>query len=187
MTMSDETARAVAEAEAAEEQQRAIVDEAKRSCLTSVADNLPGMLLDYAKKLSHAQPDVAKTLGRDGISALRSALAEAAEVLAADLRGAAERIAWPTSKRYVSKDDIHGALFKYMYGQRVDRLTAVLHSHGFRFDPTGGVLPQELYDRADFQHLANEMGVLAQAEATTAQAKALDDRDDVESLWKENN
>ena len=173
MTMSDETARAVAEAEAAEEQQRAIVDEAKRSCLTSVADNLPGMLLDYAKKLSHAQPDVAKTLGRDGISALRSALAE--------------RIAWPTSKRYVSKDDIHGALFKYMYGQRVDRLTAVLHSHGFRFDPTGGVLPQELYDRADFQHLANEMGVLAQAEATTAQAKALDDRDDVESLWKENN
>jgi hypothetical protein len=89
-----------ADAHAAEAQQRTTVDELKRECLASIADGPPGKLDDYAKKLSHAQPDVAKGLGRDGVSTLRNELSGAAADLAAELRGAADRIEWPEDKRY---------------------------------------------------------------------------------------
>jgi hypothetical protein len=44
--------------------------------------------------------DVAKGLGRDGVSTLRNELSGAAADLAAELRGAADRIEWPEDKRY---------------------------------------------------------------------------------------
>jgi hypothetical protein len=47
------------------------------------------------------------------------------------------------------------------------------------------VPPQELYDRDGFQSLANAIAGLAKAEAVTTEAKAADDHDAVESLWKD--
>jgi hypothetical protein len=182
--MSDETARAIQDAEAAEAEVRATVDQLKRECLASVADALPGKLDDYAKKLAHDQPDVAKGLGRDGVRALRDELSAAAQSLAAELRDSADVVEWP-EKSYVSKDDIHHALFKFMYGPRVDALTAIFKSHGFYYHPTAGVLPQNLYDRDNFLTIANALTLLAKANAATAQAQANHDHDQVESLWED--
>jgi hypothetical protein len=128
--MSKETASALQKAQDAEAEQRAAVDDVMHETLAAVADGLPAKLVEYAKTLSHAHPDVAKQLGRDGIGTVRGELCGIATDIGNELRGAAHQIKWPRNK-YVSKDDIGSALFSFLYGQRIDRLTALLRSHGF--------------------------------------------------------
>jgi hypothetical protein len=126
---------------------------------------------------------VAQDLGRDGIDALRKELADAAEQLATELRGAVEQIEWPAIAR--RSQDAHSALFKFMYGQRVARLTAIFKTHGFFFHETDGILPQHLYDQGSFGELVDALQALERAAHATAIAKAADDRDAVESLWND--
>jgi hypothetical protein len=179
--VSEQTARELEKLKAAEAEQRAATDDLKRECVESVARGLPDRLDAYAKRLAHQQPDVAKELGREGIDALRKELAEAAEQIATDLRGAVEQIEWPATAR--RSQDVHSALFKFMYGQRVARLTAILKTHGFFFHETGGILPQDLYDQNSFGELVDALQALERAAHAAATAKAADDRDAVESLW----
>lgn len=179
--MSEETTRELEKLKADEAEQRAATDNLKQKCVESVARGLPDRLDAYAKRLAHKQPDVAKGLGREGIDALRGELAEAAEQLAAELRNAVGQIAWPASAR--RSHDVHSALFKFMYGPRVTRLTAIFKAHGFHFDPTGGILPQDLYDMDSFGELVDALQALERTSQATATAKAADDRDVVESLW----
>jgi hypothetical protein len=169
--------------EAAEAEQRAVVDDLKQECVESVARGLPDRLDTYAKRIAHQQPDAAKALGRDGVSALRNELAEAADQLATELRSAVDEIPWPSSAGARRSQDVHSALFKFLYGSHVNRVTAIFKAHGFWFDETGGILPQDLYEMDGFGELVEALQVLAIAENATATAKAADDRDAVESLW----
>ena len=179
--MGEQTAGELEKLKTAEAQQRAATDELKTECVESVARGLPDRLDACAKRLAHAQPDVARQLGREGIDTLRRELAEAAEQLGAELRGAVGQIEWPAHAR--RSDDVHSALFKFMYGPRVARLTTIFKAHGFYFDPTGGILPQDLYERDSFGELVEGLQALESAARATAAAKAADDRDAVESLW----
>lgn len=183
--MGEETARKLQQLMSAEAQQRAVVDDLKHVCVESVADGLGGRLDAYAKRLAKRQPDVAKKLDRDGIEALRSELAAAAGDLADELREATGEIAWPHDKYQITSRDIHSALFNFMYGHRVNRLTAIFRAHGFWFDETAGVLPQELYDMNGFDDLASALQNLRSAEESTSAAKADDDNDIVDSLWED--
>jgi len=181
--MSEETARELETLRQAEAERRSGVDRLKQQFLEGIAQNLPGRLDDYAKKLSQAQPDHARALGPDGINALREELAEAADQLATELRGALGEIPWPGADAVRSSADVHSALFGYLYPGRVNSLTAIFKNRGFYFHSTEGVLPQNLYDMHGFGELVLHSSALAEAERRTAAAKAADDHDEVESLW----
>jgi hypothetical protein len=106
------------------------------------------------------------------------------DALATELREAVDEIEWPRDKYKIASHDIHSALFKFMYGQGVNRLTAISKAHGFWFDKTAGVLPQDLYDMNSFGELASALQRLRTAEDATSAAKAADDHDIIDSLWE---
>jgi hypothetical protein len=60
---------------------------------------------------------------------LRKVLADAANDLAAELRESVEQITWPVESR-VQSSNIHSAFFEFLYGHRVNRLTAILKARG---------------------------------------------------------
>jgi hypothetical protein len=155
--MSEETARVLSDANNAAEQARKEADREKQACLDVVAENLQSKVDAVAKRTAHAQPEVTKTLGKEGIQALRSALRDGADILAEEIRGAVDRIQWPTAEPYapVQPGKIHSALFKFMYGTRVNRIAAVFKAHGYAIKDDnvdrrhGLLLPQELTTRRD--------------------------------------
>ena len=97
---------------------------------------------------------------------MRDELTNVAGALAAELRNAADQIAWNDDKTTVRPDDIHTALFNFLYGPRVQRIDAVLKARGFEIDDiSGGIVPQQLYERSSFVPLANAFTELATATA----------------------
>jgi hypothetical protein len=95
--MSEETTRRIAEAKAQEAKQQQIVEALTQDCLDEVAAGIPAGAEKYAKSILHAQPEVTKGLGREGVSALRNEISAAATTLAAEIKDAATRISWPDS------------------------------------------------------------------------------------------
>jgi hypothetical protein len=189
--MSNETARKVAEAEALESEQCAKADERIRECLSGIASGLPGRIDKIAKRTALNQPEVAKTLGSEGLKVLRRELADSAQELAPELEGAADKIKWPqASSEYsgVSTRDIHSALFKFLHGPHVDKLAAVFKRHGFSVgdahrDSQSLILPQDLYEEKTFAPVAEALNSLGKAQQDLASAKATHDQDTVASLW----
>jgi hypothetical protein len=178
----DAATRAVAEA-------RAAAERLEVETLSAIADGLAAALDGLAKNTALAQPEVTKALGTDGIRELKVELQAQAETLAEDLRIARERIEWPTSETAVRGQDVHSALFKYLYGSRVNTLAAILKRHGYDVHDANAqhsqslVLPQSLYDQNSFGLLAEALTGLGRAEAVLQRAQGEHDRDTVEDLW----
>jgi hypothetical protein len=153
--MSEDTMYTLQEALTAASQLHQEADQQKNECLAQVAEGLPGKVDALAKKVAHAEPEVTKALGKEGIEKLRTELAHEAALLAADIRGAVNEIKWPMPQSDFDKVDarkIHFVLFEYMYGRRVDQLAAVFKRHGYSVHENnsqraqGLVLPQSLYE-----------------------------------------
>jgi hypothetical protein len=184
--MSDETKRALAEAEATKAQQHAVVDRLKQAALDSVAAGLGEHLDVYAKKMAQAQPDVTKSLGRDGVSALRAELAKVADELGAELRQSSQAIKWPTFEFGVSRNKgVASALFDLLYGSRMMRIDQIFKSFGYTIEQHGGLNPHSLYGRDDFTELETEISVHTSYRQAADAARAADNHDTVESLWDE--
>lgn len=192
--MSDDTQRRLEEAVSAASRVRDEANQKKNECLNQVADGLPGKLDALAKGVAQAEPEVTKTLGKAGIQQLRTELANEGAVLAADIRGAVDRVKWPMPHSDFDKVEprkIHSALFEYMYGLRVDKLAAVFKRHGFSIHEDnsrrtqGLVLPQSLYDEDAFGPVAQALNALGEAERAVSKAKAEDDRSTVDDIWGE--
>lgn len=186
--MSDETSSEVTEAAAVEARVQGAVDEQVAAVLERIADGLPTAVNELAKRIAHEQVDNTKRLGLEGLRQLKNSLSERSAALAADLRAAAGQIEWPVHS-HVRTQDVHSALFTYLYGRRVGSLASVLKEHGFdvRDDNAqrsqSAVLPQSLYDQNSFGALADALSTLSRARNALASARQADDRDIVEDLW----
>lgn len=192
--MSDETKRILDEATTTVTAARAKADARKQECLDVVADDLPAAVERLAKRTAHAQPEVTKALGGNGVRTLRKELAAETAELAEYVRAGADKIEWPTAASEWSKVEprkIHSALFKFMYGAPVNRVGDVFGRHGYDTQRTerggaqGLVLPQSLYDEDSFGAVADALNELGAAEIAFKKAKEAEDREVVDSLWDE--
>lgn len=190
--MTEETARKLQEAEAAEERAASAADAEKRACLQQVALNLPTKLDAFAKTVARDEPEVTKSLGADKLKQLRSDLAGAATSLGTDLQGAIDQIKWPSAgSQYssVTAGDIHSALFNYMYGQRVDQLAAVFTRYGYSVrhgshqNANTHIVPQQLYEEAWFGSVAEALQQLGAAKRETERARKMDNDSVVDTMW----
>ncbi|WP_141717322.1 hypothetical protein [Nocardia altamirensis] len=119
--MSDETAQALVAANAELVARRAEADILKRECLATVARGVSGRVEEFVKKAAHQHPEVAKELGAEGLKRLRLELADASAAVASVIDAATEQINWPPNagSSRVRDDDVHSALFKFLYGERL--------------------------------------------------------------------
>ena len=164
----------------------------KQSCLDEIAVNLAARVDSIAHGAALAQPDVTKSLGKEGVQGLRADLATVAESLATDLRGASEKISWPEERGILSRSrSVHSALFEYMHGAKVDRIAAVLKRAGYDVHDDnaqrsqGLVYPQSLYDEQRFGALTEALTRLVAAKETVARARKADDQATVDDIWGE--
>lgn len=192
VAMSDETTRALRDAQAAETQAQQEATDEKKRCLVLVADGLTAKIEERAKAIALAQPEVTRSLGKEGVGVLREHLAQEASDLAPHIRGAADAINWPTARsRYnpISERDIHQGLFAYLHGESVNRFVAVFQRHGYLIHDDNsqraqGILyPQNLYDEAAFGPVADAINAHHRALEVTKQAKADDARSAAEDIW----
>jgi hypothetical protein len=192
--VSDETKRILDEATTTVTAARAKADVRKQECLDSVADGIPAAVERLAKRTAHAQPEVTKALGANGVRALRQELAVESAELAEYVRAGANKIEWPTAASEWSKVEprrIHSALFNFMYGPPVNRVGDVFARHGYdtqraeRSGAQGLVLPQSLYDEDSFDVVADALNELGTAEIEFKNAYEAEDREVVDSLWDE--
>lgn len=190
--MSDETVQQLKEAEAVVAERRKDAENRKRECLKVLADRIPAEVEKIAKRTAQSQPEVTKALGSAGIRELRRQLAERASELAAEIESAVDQIQWPSSESEwspVLPRHVHSALFKFMYGQRVDSLAAIFKRHGYSIHDDNArrsqslVMPQSLYREDDFSAVAEALTSLAKAERDCAKAKAADDEVIVDAIW----
>ena len=200
--MSDETKRALDEAMAVAITEHAKGEARKQACLDAVAEGIPAAVDRLAKRIAQAQPDVTRGLGAAGVKALREELATEAADLAAYVRAGSEKVQWPkrdSEWSHVEPRKIHSALFKLMYGAPLNRVGNVFGRHGYdvrKTDRSGQglralpglaarplVLPQSLYSEESFGDVAAALNDLGAAEIALAKAKAVDDKDVVDSLW----
>src|ERR1035437_3763488 len=190
--MSDETAQRLKEATAIEVDRRADANDRKWECLKAVARGIPARVEEIAKRVAQGQPEVAKELGSDGIKDLRGELADRAAVIASEVEEAAEQIEWPSPQSefsMVEPRSVQAALYKFLYGPRVESLAAILKRHGFSILDDNVqrsqdlIRPQYLYDEGDFTAVAEALNSLAMAERAVATARAAEDHDIIDSLW----
>lgn len=187
--ISETTAQAVDEAERDVGKARALAKERETDCLCVIADGLAAAVDQLAKRTALAQTEVTKGLGTEGVQKLKGELHAQAAILAADIGSSQERIDWPTSATVVRPQDVHSALFKYLYGPRVNAFAVILKKHGFGIQDDNAqrsqslVLPQSLYDQNSFDSLAEALTTLGKAEDALRRAQAEHDRDAVENLW----
>jgi hypothetical protein len=134
-----------------------------------------------ARRAAQSEPDTARRLGPSGVGALKNDLSVRSAELAADIRSAAGRIDWPENGPVAAKD-IHGALFTYLYGARLEPIARVLKDHGL-LRSEGAVLPQNLYDEKCFGPLADALSAQSQADAALAKARKADDLRAIDDLW----
>lgn len=195
--MTEETARELEEVRARVAKVGAEAEHRKQDFLAVIARGIPSYAEMLAKDTTHAQSDIAKTLGKEGISQFRTELMAAAAELAADIESASGRMTWPTSSAYSSTttNGIRSTLFNYMYGTRVNRLADVFKRHGFDIHDANSrrsqslVLPQSLFSEqeqsADFEAMAEALNELGREERALSNAEAAHDRDVVNSLWED--
>ena len=178
--MSEETARAVAAAEADESQQRALVDRLKQETLDSVAEYMPDHIDAYAKELAQKQPAATKALGPAGVSTLRKELAEAAQNLGAELKQSAAKIAWAANYEGVSY-----ALAQFLGGSNLAPFNHTLRKHGYTIDTHESVSAYDLFTspQDQFFELEEQVRKLSQKTGAVQAAKKADDQDTVESIW----
>lgn len=179
--MSEDTARALGDAIAAEAEVRAATDRQKSECLAEIASGLPAKLKGLAKRWAHAEPDITRALGREGVEKLRAELSEESRTLAATIVGGVEKIQWPSGSHVLTRE-VHSALFRYLYGAPVDKITAVFERHGYNVRDRS-VLPQDLYGEERLQPVADALSALSKAQRVTAEVKAADDHSAVEDIW----
>jgi hypothetical protein len=179
--MTNQTEQAVAEASAAALESLSAADDQKERCLAAIADGLPAAVDRLAKRAAQAEPDTARRLGPSGVRDLKNDLSGRSAELAVDIRSAAGRIGWPENGLVAAKD-VHGALFKYLYGARLEPTARVLKDHGL-LRSEGAVLPQDLYDEKSFGPLAHALSAQSRADAALAQARKADDLRAVDDLW----
>jgi hypothetical protein len=190
--MSNETARRVTQAEKAVSKLRTEADKCIQDCLNSIASELPGRLDDIARRTAQNEPNVAKSLGKDGLRILRQELAESAQRLGSEIANAANKVKWPQAlSEYsnLSTRNIQTALFEFLYGPRVDRIATVFKRRGFSTGETSGhpqslIYPQYLYQEKMLAPVVEALNSLGKAERAFASAKAADDEDTVASLWE---
>ncbi|RKN66404.1 hypothetical protein D7252_01525 [Microbacterium sp. CGR2] len=186
--MTDETARALRDAIAAESAAEAHADELKRECLEKIAGELPARAEAIARRLAQEQPDVTKSLGRDGVAQLRVDVSHAATELGEQFVAAIDEIEWPAKTSTfdkISPRHIHAALFGRFF-RETGSLAAAIASHGYSFgekDIKVAILPQELYEEKSFTSVAGALEDLARARAATASARKEDDEATVSDLW----
>ncbi len=193
--MSAETALELARAASLLSTRRAEADSAKRTCLESIAADLPAAVDRIAKRTAQAEPEVTKSLGKTGIATLRGELKTKADELALEIASAIDEFGWPyveTSKSsYVSSvtpGQVNQAFFKFAYGRRTNALAAVFKKHGYSIHDDnsqrsqGLVLPQYLCEDQHFEQVATALSSLAKAHMAFNVAKAADDKDIVNEI-----
>jgi hypothetical protein len=191
LAMSEATMRALQEALTAAARLRQEAEQQKNECLAQIAEALPGKADGLAKRIATAEPEVTKSLGKEGIGQFRTELAHEAAVLAKDIRGAVAEINWPMPKSTFDKVDtrkIHSAIFGYMYGQRVNKLADVFKRHGYSIHDNaqhsqGIVAPQNLYEEEKFGSVAAALNALGEAERKVTKARTADDNSTVDDIW----
>jgi hypothetical protein len=190
--VSEQTTQRLIEVTATAAARRAEADALKQRCLAEVTSGMAARVDEIAKRIAHAQPDVAKRLGSTGIQTLRKELIEQAELIAAELLTAADQLEWPTRQSEhssIGPRDIHSALFNYLYGRRMNSIAAIFKRHGFAVHDNnaqqsqGLIYPQSFYNESDFVELAEALNALGNAEKAVTDAKAEDDRDTIDALW----
>ncbi|TFC83038.1 hypothetical protein [Cryobacterium sp. TMT3-29-2] len=160
----------------------------KRVTLAYIAAHLPGKAESIAKRYAHEQPEVTKSIGREGVSTLRAEVAEEARVLGAAFIAAVDDIEWPISDGTYSKvspGKIHSAIFKRFHG-KVDGVIGPIRSAGYTLDArhtNSVILPQYLYEEDWFDDLAQALNDLSTARRTVQAARAADDKSAVDDLW----
>lgn len=183
--MSEETTRRLEEAKADEAQQQQIVAREKQQYLDALAEQLAGKVEAYGKKLAFEQPEVTKSLGRDGVEAFRRELVEAANGLGSLLRESADKIAWPTFEYdRAKKRGLRSALYDFLAGGRTKPINDVVRSYGYHLDAYHGVSPYELVDDVDSRSVENNLELLTQKRKAVEAAKDADDQDTVADLWQ---
>lgn len=182
--MTDKTKAALLLATQAVSNARANVDREVKAVLAEIAANLPERAAEAAKRVATAQPEVTKSLGKEGVAAMRSELDAAAEELGRQFIAAEDEIEWPLGTTYtkVEKHHVHGALFKRFY-KKTGALSQVLTAHGYRLGDSEPFLPQSLYTESKFTQLAAALTALGLAEEKLQSAKKSDDDAAVNDLW----
>jgi hypothetical protein len=190
--MGDQTADALARAEAVLAAEQTKTESAERELLHRIAAGVPGAVDGVAKRVAESQPEVTRQLGSDGIRAMRAELADQANQLATEIRTA--QISWPLeqSVRYGETRTRHldAALFRYLHGRRMNALVEVLHNHGFaiRSDGERGaqdlINPHDLYHERWLSSLAEARTALSLAESRLRSAKQSDSEEALRSIWE---
>jgi hypothetical protein len=191
--MSEETRRNLESAVEAAENARAEAEVQKKACLEEAAAALPSRVQAVAKQVALAEPDVTRSLGAEGIGALRNDLTRESEGLAEELRAAVQQVEWPGVSRSmfasVNNDRIRTALTNFLRGDRTKKLTAVFKSHGFTcYDYSsrpsrGRDLPDSLVENLDVDAVVEALNDVNAAERQLVQAKTADDTATVDELW----
>lgn len=185
--MSDETARALARAEEALAQAIETADREKGEFLAGVASEIPARVERVAKKAAEEQPEVTKTLGREGVAKLRADLAAAAEKIAADLLRAAASIDWPVPRASFSSgtSEVAEALTEHL---EVGPLATIFQKAGYgisgyhrRAQIDSGHLVDSGTPR--YKQIVEVLRKLDGARRNVTEAKKADDAAIVADLW----
>lgn len=194
--MSDDTRSALRRAEEELTSARHHARTIELQLLHAIAAELPARAEELARKTAHSQPEVTKSLGRDGVGKLRADLRSKADELADAVREGVDAIKWPQRESNyspVKAREVQTAIFTFLYGSRVDSMATIFKRVGFSVQDDnaqrsqGLVLPQWLFSEDDlegqFEAVAQALSAVADARAATARAKAADDKDAVDELW----
>ncbi|MFF2267383.1 hypothetical protein ACFVTZ_03905 [Cellulosimicrobium cellulans] len=130
--------------------------EAQDALLVAIANDLGERAEQRARVITRDQAEQAHALGREGIARMRAELASVAEELADELARSRALINWPEQQKAWTgpgPDPIQKAIFDFLYGHRIDRLSEVLDRYGFEVSTSSSgtssllstFLPQYLY------------------------------------------
>lgn len=182
--MTDESKAALQQAIETMSAARSDADRETRACLEQIANDLPTRASEIAKRIAIDQPEVTKSLGKEGVAEMRSDLQGAAEELGRQFIAAGDEIEWPLGTSYTKVENrhIHSALFHRFY-RRTTELSDVLNAKGYRLGDSDPFIPQALYTESKFTPLAAALTALGVATESSRKAKKADDDAAVEDLW----
>lgn len=182
--MTDHTKAALQRAIETMSAAQAEADREKRACLTQIATDLPTRAAEIAKRIATEQPEVTKSLGKEGVAELRLQLEAAAEELGQQFIAAVDDIKWPLGTSYTKVENrkIHSALFDHFF-RRTGSLRQVLVDHGYKVGESSPFIPQSLYTESNFTTLATALTTLGLANENYGKAKKADNDATVEDLW----
>lgn len=185
--MSDDSRQALAAALATLTDAQQKADELKRVSLDQIARQLPDRVDAAARTVAKAQPEVTKSLGKEGIERLQDELARLSSVLASEVRGAIGAVKWPDKAPGYTLYDAGDSVRNFLR-PRADRVASLLAKHGYDIREYGvrgqRVLePKDLFDAALLRPLNDALVALDNAKRLANQAKKADDDSTVDDLW----